>query len=59
MLQPLAAQAPENPALTFAYGLALAGTGQKAAAHILLDRLPLESLTIRETEVIKAALGDY
>ncbi len=59
MLQPLAAQAPENPALTFAYGLALAGTGQKAAAHILLDRLPLESLTIRETEVIKAALVDY
>jgi len=58
MLRPRAADAAGSPALAFAYGLALAGTGRKPEAHVLLDRLPPESLTIREVEMIKAALAD-
>ncbi|HTL68024.1 MAG TPA: hypothetical protein VL200_10210 [Lacunisphaera sp.] len=58
MLRPLASQAAHSPALAFAYGLALAGTGHKPEAHQLLDNLPADSLTIRETELIRSALAD-
>ena len=56
LLKPTTAEVSQSPALTFAYGLALAGTGQKPAAHVLLDPLPPESLTLREVELIKTAL---
>lgn len=58
LLKPVAAQADKSPALAFAYGLALAGTGQKTAARKLLAGLPPESLTTREVQLIRAALAD-
>lgn len=58
LLRPFAGQAAKSPALAFAYGLALAATGHQPEAHLLLDALPAESLTIRETELIRAALAD-
>jgi predicted Zn-dependent protease len=58
LLKPLAAEAGRSPALAFAYGLALAASGQKAEAHLLLDTLSPASLTLREVELIKAALAD-
>jgi tetratricopeptide (TPR) repeat protein len=58
MLRPHAAEAPNSPALAFAYGLALAGSGQKAEARALLGKIPPASLTLREVELIKAALAD-
>lgn len=58
LLKPLAAEAGRSPGLAFAYGLALAATGQKAEAHRLLDTLPPTSLTLREVELIKEALAE-
>ena len=58
LLKPFATETHRSPALAFAYGLALAGTNQKSAAHALLDKLPAETLTLREVEVIAAALKD-
>ena len=58
LLKPKAAEAEKSPALGFAYGLALAGTGQKAEAHPWLDRIPPTTLTTREVELIKTALGE-
>lgn len=57
LLQPRVAEVSASPALKFAYGLALAGTGQKMAARTLLETLPPASLTLREVEIIKAALA--
>jgi tetratricopeptide (TPR) repeat protein len=59
LLKPAVAETEKNPALTFAYGLALAGAGKKAEAKVLLATLPTDTLTIRAEEVIKAALRDY
>ncbi len=56
LLKPRASLAPTSPSIAFAYGLALAGTGQKAAAHVVLDPLPPASLTTAEVELIKQAL---
>ncbi|MBP9913620.1 MAG: hypothetical protein KBF26_09460 [Opitutaceae bacterium] len=58
LLQPLAARAPQSPALAFAYGLTLAKVGRQAEARPLLQALPPASLTWREVELISAALGD-
>ena len=58
LLEPFAARTDQSPALTFAYGLALAGTNRKAEAKTLLARLPADSLTLRELEVIKSALNN-
>ncbi|SDR66019.1 hypothetical protein [Opitutus sp. GAS368] len=58
LLQPLAAGAGKSPAIGFVYGLALAGANRKAEARPLLERLPPETLTLREVELIKAALAD-
>ncbi len=58
LLKPAVAEAEKLPALTFAYGLALAGTGKKAEARVLLAKLPADTLTTRAEEVIKTALGD-
>jgi len=58
LLKPRAALATTSPSIAFAYGLALAGTGQKAAAHAVLDPLPPASLTTAEVELIKQALAD-
>ena len=58
LLKPAATEAEKSSALAFAYGLALAGTGQKAAAKPFLTKLEANTLTIRAQEVIKAALGD-
>ena len=56
LLKPFVAETNRSPALVFSYGLALAGTNRKSEAHSLLDTLPPESLTLREVEVIAAAL---
>ena len=57
LLKPRAGLAATSPSLGFAYGLALAGNGQKAEAHKLLDHLPPASLTTVEVELIKQALA--
>jgi predicted Zn-dependent protease len=58
LLTPSATEAGRSPALAFAYGLALAATGDKAAAHRLLDPLPPASLTLREEELIRDTLAE-
>jgi Flp pilus assembly protein TadD len=58
LLKPMAIEAGQSPPLAFAYGMALAGTGQKQAARKLLEALPPETLTLREVELIKSALAD-
>ena len=58
LLKPVAAEAEKSSALAFAYGLALAETGEKKEAKTLLEKVDPSTLTIRAQEVIKAALGD-
>ncbi len=58
LLAPKAAEAERSPALAFAYGLALAGTGHKAEARALLGRSDPSLLTPREVDLIKTGLGD-
>lgn len=58
LLKPAMNEAKMNPSLTFAYGLALAGTGQKAQAKKLLEHIELSALTTRAEEVIKIATTD-
>ncbi len=55
-LRPKASLASTQSALGFVYGLALAGSGQKNEAHVMLDALPAESLTQSESELIKQTL---
>jgi tetratricopeptide (TPR) repeat protein len=56
LLKPVASEAAESPALAFAYGLALAGTGQRTEARKLLEGLTPAMQTTREIELIKGAL---
>jgi len=56
LLDPMAAEAGKSPALAFAYGLALASTGDRAAAAKLLNAIDPATLTAPETELIKSAL---
>jgi len=58
LLKPKASLAARSPGLAFAYGLALARNGRKLEARNVLDHLPPASLTITETELIKAVLAD-
>jgi tetratricopeptide (TPR) repeat protein len=58
LLKPKAAEVAKSPALAFAYGLALAGTGNKDEARTLLGRSNQAVLSKREVELIKTALGD-
>jgi predicted Zn-dependent protease len=57
LLQPLEGEIPTSSGLAFAYGFALAKTGQKTAAGKLLNSLDPATLTARETELIKAVLN--
>jgi tetratricopeptide (TPR) repeat protein len=57
-IEPLASEAGKSSAVAFVYGLALAGTGDKTKAREVLKALTPDTLTLRETEVIGAALGD-
>jgi Flp pilus assembly protein TadD len=56
MLQPVSGEAAKSPALAFAYGFALAGSGQKAEARKLLEAIDPTMQTTREIELIKSAL---
>jgi predicted Zn-dependent protease len=58
LLKPKAAEVEKSPALAFAYGLALAGTGNKDEAQALLGKLDPRTQTPREIELIKTALGN-
>ena len=58
LLTPLAQKNDHSPAFSLVHGLALAGSGKKAEAHALLDQIPVNTLTTREVEVIRTALGD-
>jgi len=58
LLTPRAAEAGRSPALAFAYGLALAGTGHKAEGRALLGKSDQSVLTAREVDLIKTVLGD-
>ncbi len=58
VLRPRAPEAPGSPAVGFVYGLTLAADGHPAEARRLLQGLAPESLTIREVELITAALGN-
>jgi predicted Zn-dependent protease len=57
MIEPLAAKWPRSDAVRFAYGLALAGVGEKEKAAEVLRQLRPESLTTLEVEQIEKALG--
>ncbi len=56
LLKPCAEKISQSPVLAFAYGLALAGTGEKAKAHMLLDSIAAHAPTKREAEIIQATL---
>jgi tetratricopeptide (TPR) repeat protein len=58
VIKPLAAEAEKSPAVAFVYGLTLAGTGEKAEARKILQKIDPATLTLREVELIKTALGD-
>jgi predicted Zn-dependent protease len=58
LIKPAAAEASKSPAIAFVYGLALAANGQQAQARPLLTGIPPATLTLREQEMIKAALGN-
>ncbi len=56
LLAPLASKNDQSPAFSLVHGLALAGTGKKAEARVLLEKIPANTLTSREVEVIESAL---
>ncbi len=56
LIESFAKKSGDSPVVSFVYGLALAGTGMKTEAHALLDKIPADTMTHREAEVIKAAL---
>ena len=58
LLKPVKAEAEKSAALTFAYGLALAATGHKPEAKVLLAKLNFSELTTQAQELIKTALSD-
>jgi len=57
LIKPLAARVGASSAVAFVYGLALAETGDKTQAREVLKTIDPGALTVRETEVIRAALG--
>jgi len=58
IIKPLAPEAEKSSAVAFVYGLALSGTGEKVTARAVLVRLDPATLTLREVELVKTALGD-
>ena len=54
LLQPMAGGWRQSPAVAFAYGLALAGTGRKAEARAVLDSLDGSLRSVREEALIRA-----
>jgi predicted Zn-dependent protease len=56
LLQPVADGWQDSPPVAFAYGLALAGTGQKAEARKVLGSLNAGLQTTQEAALIKARL---
>jgi Flp pilus assembly protein TadD len=58
LIKPLAPEAKSSSAVAFAYGLALAATGEKTEAKAVLGALDPAAMTLRETQVIQASLGD-
>jgi len=57
LLKPAAGDWRKSPGLAFAYGLALSAAGRKDEARPLLASLDLATLTVREEELVKAALN--
>jgi len=57
LIKPLVAKVGASSAVAFVYGLALAETGEKTQAREVLKTIDPGALTVRETEVIRAALG--
>ncbi len=57
-LKPLAPETSHSESVAFAYGLALAGTGNKATAKTVLGKLDPATLTLTEVELIKQTLAD-
>ena len=57
LLKPVADKWPQAPPVAFAYGLALAGTGQKAEAHKVLDTRNVGLESTKEEDLIKARLN--
>ncbi len=57
LLKPVADKWPQTPPVAFAYGLALAGTGQKAEARKVLASLNAGLQSTREEALIKARLN--
>jgi thioredoxin-like negative regulator of GroEL len=58
LLKPRATEAARHPGLGFVYGLALAGSGRKTEARALLEKLPPESLTQAEVDLIRKSLAN-
>ncbi len=58
LAQPRAAEAATAPGLAFAYGLALSNVGRKDEARTLLQRLPPNSLTTAESDLIRTSLAN-
>jgi len=58
LIKPLSSEAGKSSAVAFVYGLALAGNGEKAKAKAVLETLDPAAMTLRETQVIQASLGD-
>jgi len=58
LIKPMAAEAGKSSAVAFVYGLALAASGEKTKAKVLLETLDPATLTLRETQVIQASLSD-
>lgn len=58
LLKPVKADVEKSAALTFAYGLALAATGHKPEAKLVLAKLSPGELTTQAQDAIKTALAD-
>jgi predicted Zn-dependent protease len=57
LIKPAVSGWKKSTALAFAYGLALAGSDQKAEARAVLSTIDPASLTIQEADLVKAALN--
>lgn len=56
LLEPVAAQLITSPARSFTYGLVLAANGRAAEARTVLAKVERAALTLREEEMLNAAL---
>jgi hypothetical protein len=56
-MKPVADGWKQSPPVAFAYGLALAETGQKAEARTVLGSLESGPLSVKEAALIKARLN--